>query len=197
MSKITVVNHVSLDGVMQAPGTPEEDTRGGFAHGGWAAPNNDEVMAREMGKGIGRQGSLLFGRWTYEKFYEVWPNRADGNPFTDLLTRTNKYVVSSSLREPLPWENSTLLTGDAVEAVARVKSEDEGHITVLGSQKLLETLIPAGLVDEYVLQIHPLVLGSGTRLFPHGTYQELELVDSVTTTKGVLIGTYRPRGARP
>lgn len=196
MSKLTVVNNISLDGVMQSPARPDEDGRGGFAHGGWGIPNNDEVMAREMGERMAGEGVLLFGRLTYEDFFEVWPKRADGNPYTEVLNRTQKYVVSSTLSDPLPWQNSALLSGDAIEAVSDLKSQDVGDIGVLGSQNLLQTLIPAGLVDEYVLLIHPLVLGSGVRLFPDdGAYEELALVNSVATTKGVLIATYRARRA--
>jgi dihydrofolate reductase len=195
MTTITVVNHISLDGVMQSPGMPDEDTRGGFAHGGWAAANNDEVMAEEMGPSFGQRGALLLGRWTYEKFFEVWPKRTDGNPFTELLNRTQKYVASSTLTDPLPWENSTLLGGDAVQAVTRLKSEDIGNVTVLGSGNLLRTLIPAGLIDQYLLMTHPLLLGSGARLFGGEGYSELDLVRSVTTSKGVVIATYRSRGA--
>ena len=194
MGKIVVVNHISLDGVMQAPATTDEDRRGGFEHGGWAAQNADDVMAQELGKGMGGPGAQLFGRWSYESLRDAWAERTDGNPFTEAFSRSEKYVVSSTLQEPLPWQNSTLLHGDATEAVGDVKAEVDGTITVLGSQNLLQTLIPAGLIDEYVLLIDPLVLGSGKRLFPdEGTYAKLELVNSVTTTTGVVIGRYETR----
>src|SRR4026207_1564283 len=120
MSKIVVFNNVTLDGVMQAPGRPDEDLRGGFQHGGWAVPYADQVMGDVVGKSMANTGALLFGRRTYEDFYKVWPNRTD-NPFTQVLNNTLKYVASKTLKEPLPWGNSTLLKGDAAEAVAKLK----------------------------------------------------------------------------
>src|SRR6187397_2349153 len=117
MSRIVVVNHVTLDGVMQAPAGRDEDTRDGFEHGGWAAPNNDEVMGRVLGRDMARgPGRLLFGRRTYEHMYSYWPKQTDDNPFTEVLNRSRKYVASRTLREPLPWENSSLLEGDAADA---------------------------------------------------------------------------------
>ena len=190
MGKVVVINNVTLDGVMQAPGRSDEDTRGGFEHGGWAVPYNDEVMGRAMGERMARPGSLLLGRRTYEDFYGFWPNQED-NPFTEVLNRTRKYVASRTLSEPLPWSNSTLLEGDAAEAVARLKEQSAEDLGVLGSGELVWSLIRRKLVDEWVLLIHPLVLGSGRRLFPEGEFASLRLVDSVTTTTGVLIATYQ------
>jgi dihydrofolate reductase len=193
MSKLVVNNLVTLDGVMQAPGRADEDTRDGFEHGGWAVPYNDEVMARVMGEGMAKSGPLLFGRRTYEDFAGFWPGQGD-NPFTEILTNAQKYVASTTLEDPLPWENSTLLDGDVPSAVAELKRQQGKDIVVLGSGELVRTLIRHDLVDEYVLLIHPLVLGTGRRLFPdHGSRAELELVDSVTTTNGVVIATYRAR----
>ncbi len=194
MAKLIVQNSISLDGVMQSPARPDEDTRGGFEHGGWAIPYVDEVAAREMGKLMGQPGpgALLLGRRTFQDFYEVWPRRADGNPYAEVLNNTQKYVVSRSLDEPLPWQNSTLVKGDAASTVAALKEQVEGTLRVLGSRDLLQTLIRARLVDEYLLLIAPVVLGSGSRLFPdEGTYVTLELLESVTTTTGVIIATYR------
>jgi dihydrofolate reductase len=190
MREISVTEHVTLDGVMQAPGRPDEDRRGGFEHGGWAIPNNDEVMARVMGEGMARGGPLLFGRRTYEDFYGFWPHQKD-NPFTDVLNDVEKFVASRRLTEPLPWNNSTLLRGDAADAVKELKEQPGEDIGVLGSGELVQSLIRHQLVDEYLLMIHPLVLGSGRRLFPEGVHSSLRLVDSVTTTTGVLIATYR------
>ncbi len=167
MSKIVVTNNLTLDGVMQAPGRPDEDLRGGFEHGGWALPYNDSVMSRVMGEGMAQGGALLLGRRTYEDFYAVWPNRKD-NPFTEVLNNTQKYVASTTLEEPLPWSNSTLLKGDAAEAIARLKERPGKDIVVLGSGELLQALMRSNLIDQYVLLIHPLVLGSGRRLFPDG-----------------------------
>jgi dihydrofolate reductase len=190
MRRVTVTEHVTLDGVMQAPGRPDEDTRGGFEHGGWAVPNNDEVMARVMGEGMARGGSLLFGRRTYEDFYGFWPHQKD-NPFTDVLNDVEKFVASRTLTEPLPWNNSTLLKGDAADAVKELKEQPGEDIGVLGSGELVQSLMRHQLVDEYLLMIHPLVLGSGRRLFPEGVRSSLRLVDSVTTTTGVVVATYR------
>jgi dihydrofolate reductase len=191
MSKIVVVNSLTLDGVMQAPGRPDEDLRGGFTHGGWALPYNDEIMGRVMGKGMAQGGPLLFGRRTYEDFYTVWPNRAD-NPFTDVLNNTQKYVASRTLEEPLPWVNSTLLKGDAAEAVAKLKEQPGKDIVVLGSGDLIQALMRRNLVDEFVLLIHPLILGSGRRLFPDGgASATFRLVETVPTTTGVVIATYQ------
>jgi dihydrofolate reductase len=192
--RVVVTEHLTLDGVMQAPGSPDEDTRGGFRHGGWAMPNNDEVMARVLGEGMAKGGPLLFGRRTYEGFYGYWPHQQD-NPFTEVLNNVRKYVASTTLTEPLSWANSTLLEGDAAEAVARLKRQPGEDIGVLGSGELVRSLMGHGLIDRYVLLIHPLVLGSGRRLFPDGVATTLRLVDSVTTTTGVVIATYQPASA--
>ena len=194
MSTLTAVVHLTLDGVMQAPGRADEDTRDGFCHGGWATSYNDQVMAEAMGRGMAAGmagGSLLLGRRTYEDFASFWPRQTD-NPFTPVLTAMTKYVTSNTLRDPLPWDNSTVLTGDAARSVSELKQKDK-NLVVLGSGELLRTLLRHDLVDEYLLTIHPLVLGTGRRLFNgDGQTAKLHLVDSVTTTTGVLIGTYRP-----
>ena len=192
MRQITVFNSISLDGVMQAPGRPDEDRRDGFQHGGWAVGYADPVMASFAGEGMARDGGLLFGRRTYEDFYSVWPNRTD-NPFTDILNRRQKYVASRTLAEPLPWQNSTLLKGDAVEAVATLKQESDQDLLILGSGELIRSLMPRQLIDRFILLIHPLVLGSGRRLFADDGYlQALKLVDSKPTSTGVLIASYQP-----
>jgi dihydrofolate reductase len=164
MSKIVVVENLSLDGVMQAPGRADEDRRGGFEHGGWAMPYNDAAKGRIMAAGMADAGPMLFGRTTYEDFFKVWPGRKD-NPFTEVLDNAQKYVASTTLTEPLPWKNSTLLEGDAAAAVARLKEQPGKDIVVLGSGELVRSLMRRNLVDDYVLLIHPLVLGSGRRLF--------------------------------
>jgi dihydrofolate reductase len=192
MRKVIVVENLTLDGVMQAPGGADEDRRGGFEHGGWALPYNDEVMQREMAKGMGRT-ELLFGRRTYEKFYSFWPNQPEPNPFTEVLNNTQKYVASTTLAEPLSWVNSTLLANDAAHAVAELKEKPGKDIVVLGSGELVQSLMRHNLIDEFQLLIHPLVLGSGHRLFPDGSsFASLRLTDSVTTTTGVVIATYEP-----
>src|SRR5216684_8385833 len=188
MSKIVVFTNLTLDGVMQAPGRPDEDRRGGFEHGGWATPYATMEAAEES---MANTGALLLGRRTYEDFYAVWPNRTD-NPFTAVLDNTQKYVASTTLEEPLSWSNSTLLKGDAAEAVARLKEEPGKDLVVMGSGELVQSLMRRNLVDEYVLLIHPLVLGAGRRLFPDGgAFAALRLVDAKTTTTGVLIATYQ------
>jgi dihydrofolate reductase len=191
MSRVVVINHVTLDGVMQAPGRPDEDLRGGFEHGGWATSRMDAVMGKVMGEGMAQGGALLFGRRTYEDLHAFWPSQKD-NPFTEVLNKVRKYVASTTLREPLPWSNSTLLKGDAAEAVARLKDQPGKDIGILGSGQLVQSLMPRKLIDEYVLMIHPLVLGSGRRLFSDGgPFAALKLVDTKTTTTGVVIATYR------
>lgn len=195
MGKIVVFNSVTLDGVMQAPGHPDEDRRGGFEHGGWAVPYNDEVRGKVAGEGMARGGPLLFGRRTYEQFYSYWPHQTD-NPFTEVLNNSQKYVASRTLSEPLPWQNSTLLPGEAADTVNRLRGQSGEDIVVLGSGELVRSLIPINLVDTYILLIHPLMLGSGSRLYPADHQAKLELVDCVPTTTGVLIATYRPADTR-
>ena len=193
MATLTVIENLSLDGVMQAPGRPDEDERDGFAHGGWAIPYNDEVLGRTMGEHMARDSALLFGRRTYEDFAGFWPRQTD-NPFTAALEARTKYVVSGTLAEPLAWANSTLLRGDAAEAVAGLKAGTGPDLVAMGSGELVRALAAHGLVDEYLLLVHPLVLGSGRRLFPdRGPRQDLRLVDSVTTSTGVTVATLAPR----
>ncbi len=191
MRKIIAFESLSLDGVMQAPGRADEDERGGFGHGGWAIPYADEAMGRAAGESMATTGAILLGRRTYEDFYSVWPARAD-NPYTQVLNNTLKYVASTTLKEPLPWMNSKLLEGDAASAVAKLKEEPGKDIVVLGSGQLIECLRRSNLIDQYVLLIHPLVLGSGRRLFNDGSGAHLRLTDMKTTTKGVVIATYQP-----
>ena len=193
MRKVVVNNNLTLDGVMQAPARPDEDTRDGFRHGGWAAPYFDPMMFQgRPGAAAPGPGAMLFGRRTWEDFHKVWPKRTD-NPFTPLLNAATKYVASTTLQEPLVWANSVLLAGDVAGAVAKLKAEPGPDLIVLGSGDLLQTLMRHGLVDEYRLLIHPLVLGSGQRLFREGgAFAALKLVDSQTTKTGVVIATYRP-----
>jgi dihydrofolate reductase len=192
MTRVVVFMNLTLDGVMQAPGRPDEDRRGRFAHGGWATPYADPAMGRVAAESMATTGALLFGRRTYEDFYAVWPNRKD-NPFTAVLNNTRKYVASTTLEERLPWMNSTLLKGDAADAVARLKAQGGKDLVVLGSGDLLQSLMRRNLIDEYLLLIHPLVLGSGRRLFNDGgSFAALRLIDTKTTTTGVVIATYQP-----
>jgi dihydrofolate reductase len=193
MAKVVVINHVTLDGVMQAPARSDEDTRDGFAHGGWAMPGHDPMMAAKIGERMGEDRAFLFGRRTYEDFYAVWPKRTD-SPFSEALNDTRKYVASRTLTEPLPWSNSILLPGDAADAVAGLKERQPDTLTVFGSGKLIASLMAADLIDEYLLMIHPLVLGSGSRLFAAGRQARLRLTDAVTTATGVVLAIYEPLG---
>lgn len=192
--RIVVFMNVSLDGVIQAPGRPDEDVRGGFKHGGWSGPYADPAMGMAVGESMSRTGGILLGRRTYEDFYSVWPKRSD-NPFTEVLNNTRKYVVSRTLEEPLPWMNSTLLRGEASKTVAELRQKPGKDVVVLGSGELVDSLTRSNLVDEYMLLIHPLILGSGMRLFSDDTpFEPLRLVESRSTTKGVVIATYQPNG---
>jgi dihydrofolate reductase len=192
MPRVVVINHLTLDGVMQAPGRPDEDRRGGFERGGWSAPYGDDVMGAALGARLAESGGLLLGRRTYEDLLSYW-NTQD-SPFKDALNSAPKRVASRTLRDPLPWPNSTLLEGDAADAVARLKQEPGNDLHMMGSGELLQSLMAPNLIDEYMLLIHPLVLGSGRRLFA-GTspVTPLRLVGDVTTTStGVVITTYQP-----
>jgi dihydrofolate reductase len=196
MARIVAIEHVSLDGVMQAPARGNEDQRAGFMHGGWAAAAGaDPLMQQVIGERMGDAWSLLVGRVTYEDLASVWPKMPRPNPMADALDRVEKFVVSATLTEPLPWQNSTLLPGDgAVEEVSRLRREYEKTLIVFGSATLLQTLMLHRMVDEYVLQIHPILLGSGLRLFPaHGPFGKFELIRSETTSAGVIIAVYRTK----
>lgn len=193
MGKVVLYLSLTLDGVMQAPGRPDEDRRGGFTHGGWAAPYADPTLMTVAGESMSTSGALLLGRRTYEDFYAVWPKAPKPNPFTDILNNTQKYVASRTLKDPLPWMNSTLLEGDAVPAVAELRKQPGKDLVILGSGELARSLMSHGLIDTYILLIHPLVLGSGRRLFPdRGPRIALRLVNSRTSTKGVMVGIYEP-----
>lgn len=189
--RVLGVNHLSLDGVLQSPGRPEEDTRGGFRHGGWAAVGNDPVMGTAMGERMGTGFCWLLGRRSYDEMLTYW-NHA-GGPFKDGLNQTKKYVVSSNPDVELPWPNSTPLTGDIPAEVAALRGQPGGNLVIMGSGQLVRSLLPLGLVDEMLLLIHPVVLGSGRRLFgPDEEARWLKLIDCTPTATGVLITTYQP-----
>lgn len=199
MGRIVVMNHVTLDGVMQGPGRPDEDTRGGFAHGGWGRRSTTagDAAGAAMGERMAAGGGLagwLFGRWTYEQLLAHW-NKA-GGPFKDALNDTPKYVASTSLDEPLPWPNSTLLRGDLADSVRQLKAQTSGVLAIMGSGELIASLMDAELIDEYLLMIHPLVLGAGRRLFPAERQLDLRLTSSTATDTGVVITTYEPNERR-
>ena len=192
MSRIVVTNNLTLDGVMQAPGRPDEDRRDGFAHGGWAQPYADAILGQKMGEGIASTGALLLGRRTYEDFASIWPRMPDDNPFAAVLNNTPKYVASRTLESP-EWNNSSVIEGDVAEAVKRLKREDGKDILVNGSGALVRTLIRDHLLDELRLLVHPVVVGSGTRLFNgESDPAELALADSHAYANGVIGLTYRP-----
>ena len=188
MRKLIVNTFLTLDGVMQAPGGPEEDPAGSFTHGGWSAGYWDEVMGGQMGDLMGKPFDLLLGRKTYEIFAAHWPHVTD--PAADALNNATKYVASRTL-ERVEWQNSTLIEGDVAGAVARLKDEDGPELQVHGSSDLLQTLLRAALVDELRIFIFPVVLGTGKRLFGDGAIPAgLKLVDSKTSTTGVILATY-------
>jgi dihydrofolate reductase len=194
--KIVVINNVSLDGVMQAPGRADEDTRGGFAHGGWASQNTDDPdpeIGAAMGVRMSQSDGLLFGRRTYEDLLTTWNSR--GGMFKDALNAAQKYVVSQTLTDPLPWPNSTLLGGDVIAAVAELRSRPGRELHIMGSGQLIEALVAHQLIDEFLLMIFPLVLGSGHRLFSGDTYIDLDLVEAKATSSGVVIATFRRNGS--
>jgi dihydrofolate reductase len=191
MSALVVIEHLTLDGVMQAPARPDEDMRGGFEHGGWAQARNDPAMGEAMGAHMPPGWNLLLGRRTYEDLYGFWPKQTEPNPFTEVLNTVQKYVASTTLAEPLAWTNSTLLKGDAAPAVAKLKAQGKDFV-VFGSGELVRALAQRSLVDTYLLMIHPLVLGTGVRLFTDASAPApLELAESVTTKTGVIVATYR------
>jgi dihydrofolate reductase len=193
MGKVVVIEHLTLDGVMQAPGHPDEDPRDGFRYGGWASRAQDPAMQQVMGARMSSSWSLLAGRTTYERFADYWPKQAP-NPFTEALNRVQKYVASTTLTEPLAWQNSTLLKGDATEAVPELKEGLEENLVVFGSGVLVRSLMQRHLVDEFVLMVHPLVLGAGRRLFPDSgsDLSVFQLIDSTTTGTGAVIAVYQP-----
>ncbi|MGA9775065.1 MAG: dihydrofolate reductase family protein [Candidatus Dormiibacterota bacterium] len=189
------MNHLTLDGVMQGPGRPDEDTRDGFTQGGWGqrSASADDAAGKAMGERMAAGGGLagwLFGRRTYEGLLAHW--NAQGGPFKEALNNAPKYVASTTLEEPLPWPNSTLLRGDIAAAVSTLRAQPSGVLAIMGSGELIGSLMAADLVDEYLLMIHPLVLGSGRRLFREKVGVSLRLTDSVTTPTGILIATYEP-----
>lgn len=188
---ITAFQSISLDGVLQGPGREEEDTRGGFRQGGWAQGYQDQVSMGFAAEGMREEGALLFGRRTYEDLLTFWTSTPEPNPFADILVASTKYVASRSEDTRLTFPASELLAGDAVERVRDLKKAGGLPLTLMGSGELFRDLHEAGLIDEYVLLIHPIVLGSGTRLFGHADRVDLELDRSVVSSTGVIIAQYR------
>lgn len=188
MGKVIVMNNLTLDGVMQSPGRADEDPRDSFTHGGWALPYGDETMVAKMGERMGQDRAFLFGRRTYEDLLATW--NARGGPFKDAFNTTPKYVASSNPSARLEWPNSILLAGDVPAAVADLKRQSDTNLVIMGSGVLIGSLMNADLIDEYLLMIAPLVLGTGRRMFAGGAQASLRLLDCVSSGKGVVIATY-------
>ena len=194
MRKIIVCTFLSLDGVMQAPGGRDEDAESGFEHGGWQKPVSDDEVGAAIAGWYETSDAMLLGRKTYDLFAAYWPTAAPPNPFTHPMNRMRKYVASRTLTS-LEWENSTLLEGDVADAVRELKASDGGDINVVGSGDLAQTLMRHDLVDEYRLTIHPVIIGTGKRLFADGAVPTaLEPVSVSTTKSGTVVGVYRPAG---
>jgi len=196
MRKLIAITQVTLDGVMQAPGGPEEDPRNGFTHGGWAMPFVDDTAKQVIGETIAGEFDMLLGRWTYELFAAYWPNQGD-NPIAKAFNKATKYVVTRTL-DHLDWKTSQRISGDVVDELRRLKASDGRALHIWGSSELLQTLIAADLVDEYRLWVFPVVLGQGKRLFENGVPPRgLSLVATRSTPRGILLNTYRPAGPLP
>ena len=197
MRKLIANEFLSLDGVSQAPGGADEDTSGGFAHGGWHMRYmEDELAQRWVLASIDEAGGFLLGRRTYEIFAAYWPNASEEEQvIAEPLNTKPKYVASTTLTEPLEWQNSTLVSGDVAAAVAALKQEDGGDLHVIGSTELVQTLIQRGLVDELRLMIDPVVLGGGKRIFrDDGLLRQLRLIDGQVTSTGAILAKYAPAG---
>jgi len=194
MRKVIVYEWMSADGVVQAPGAPDEDTDGGFAHGGWHLPYFDDISRNWVVDNLTSAGGFLFGRHTYENFAGHWPKASEEEQvLARPLNTLPKYVASTTLTEPLQWENATLLQGDVAEAVTALKRQDDADLVVLGSTELVGTLLAHNLVDEFRVMIDPILLGGGKRfLHDDGVLRRLRLVENqvTVTTTGAILATY-------
>jgi len=199
MRKLFVSEFLTVDGVMQAPGASDEDMEGGFQHGGWQLPYFDEVFAKSMDETMAKTSGFVLGRKTYELFAAYWPTaKEEVGEFADVMNEMPKHVASTTLRPPLEWRNSTLLEGDLAQALTALKEGDGKDLQVIGSGNLAASLMRLGLVDEFRLMIHPLVVGSGKRLFAEGVpMMPLRLLDSTVSSTGVLIVTYGMESPAP
>ncbi len=192
MARISVLQNLTLDGVMQAPGGKDEDTRDGFNEGGWSAGYTEEVAGKLVAEGMASTGALLFGHKSYTDLLGHWTTTPEPNPFAEALLQTQKYVVSRDSATELTYPASTLLAGEAVETVAALRDRVEGTLTIMGSGELIRSLQPAGLIDHYLLLIHPIVLGSGQRMFTAGR-SDLDLLRATTTRTGLIVAEYVAR----
>jgi len=194
MRKIIVLSFISLDGVMQAPGGPEEDTSGGFKYGGWTFPYFDEFAGKIMGEQMGHSFDLLLGRKTYDIFAAYWPKQSEANPVTKPFNSATKYVATRQGVKPT-WEKTVLLNGDVAEEVKKLKNSDGPELQVHGSGNFIQTLLKNDLVDELWLKIFPLTLGNGKKLFADGAIAAgFELIESKTSPKGVIFANYKRAG---
>jgi dihydrofolate reductase len=192
MRKVIVNEWMSLDGVVQAPGAPDEDTTGGFEHGGWHLRYFEDMSQKWVVENLAEAGGFLLGRRTYEILGAYWPTAPqEQQPVAQPLNTKPKYVASTTLSEPLEWQNSMVLQADVPEAVAALKQEDGKDLHVIGSTRLVQTLIEHDLVDEFRLMIDPVVVGGGKRIFPNdGALRPLRLVESKVTSTGAILATY-------
>ena len=194
MRKIISTTFVTMDGVMQAPGGPEEDRTGGFAYGGWQFPYWDEMAGNIMTKIMGLPFDLLLGKFTYDIFAAYWPHAQNDPIIAKKFNSTRKYVVSHVSAE-LSWQNSSLITGEVVAQIKKLKEEDGPDLWVYGSGNLIQTLLENDLIDRMLIWTHPVTVGNGKRLFAKGTQAAgFKLIDSKTSTTGVIIATYEPSG---
>jgi dihydrofolate reductase len=195
MRKLVVNTFMTLDGVMQAPGGPEEDPTGGFEHGGWSATFWDDAMGAKMGEFMGKPFDLVLGRGTYEIFAAHWPHTEE--PGAEELNNATKHVASTTLKE-VDWQNSHLIEGDVPDGIRKLKEEDGPELQVHGSAGLIQTLLKEGLVDEIRVWTFPVVIGKGKRLFGDGTVPAgLKLTDSMVSSTGVIMAAYEPVGDVP
>jgi dihydrofolate reductase len=193
MRKLIVSEFLTLDGVMQSPGYPDEDPSGGFEYGGWQMPLMDDMAGAEIMAGMATTDALLLGRVTYDIFAGYWPTAPPDDPVADTINSFTKYVVSTTLREPLDWQDSHVIAEDVPGEVGKLKEGSGKDIQVIGSGQLVQTLMQHDLIDEYRLMVYPLILGKGKRLFREGSPKSaLRLIESKTSPRGVLIATYAP-----
>ncbi|MCI0549998.1 MAG: dihydrofolate reductase family protein [Anaerolineae bacterium] len=192
MRKLIVAEFITLDGVIQAPGGADEDTEGGFAHGGWTHPYWHDDIGAHFDQAMAQADALLLGRKTWQGHGAAFDPMPEGDPFGDVMKSKKKYVVSTTLKSTSLWRNSTIISGNVVEEVRKLKEQPGQDIVLDGSSVLVHTLIENDLVDEYSLHVYPLVLGSGKRLFPDGKRVNLKLIGSQALPTGVVFQQYQP-----
>lgn len=192
MRKLIVAQFISLDGVIQSPGAPDEDTDGGFAHGGWTHPYWHDDIGAHFFQAMTEADTLLLGRKTWQGHGAAFDPMPEGDPFGDVMKSKKKYVVSTTLKSASLWRNSEIISKNVIEEVRKLKEQPGQNIMLDGSSVLVHTLIENDMVDEYALHVYPLVLGGGKKLFPEGTRVNLKLIDSTALPTGVLFQRYGP-----